>query len=48
LNLAALYRFGVISFGEALLSHLPSQKGLFLPSPIEITVEEKKSFLSVV
>jgi hypothetical protein len=39
-----LYRLGASIFGDVPLSQLASQKGVFAPSPIKITVEEKTMF----
>jgi hypothetical protein len=41
LNLAIWNRLGASSFGATPSSHLASQKGVFLPSPIKIRVELK-------
>jgi hypothetical protein len=44
LHRACLYRLGASIFGDVPLSQLASQKGVFAPSPIKITVEEKTMF----
>jgi hypothetical protein len=47
LNPATWNRLGASSFGATPSSHLASQKGVFLSSPIEIRVEQKNNCLSI-
>jgi hypothetical protein len=47
LNLAIAKRLGASSLGAAPNSHLASQKGVALPFPIWIQVEEKNNCLSI-
>jgi hypothetical protein len=41
------YKLGANSLGEVPFSHLASQNGAFLPSPIVTVVEQKNKFLSI-
>jgi hypothetical protein len=43
LNLAREYRFGAKSLGASPWRHLPSQKGVLLPFPMVMLVEQKNS-----